>query len=83
MSTEVIVYRGRDCHLCDVAMQVLERDRERLELDIREVDITGDAELEAAYREQIPVVFVAGRKAFKFRVEPLELERRIARAHAR
>ena len=37
------------------------------------VDISGDPELESAYREQIPVVFVAGRKAFKYRVEPLEL----------
>ena len=35
------------------------------------VDITGDPELEARHREQIPVVFVAGRKAFKYRVEPV------------
>ncbi len=34
------------------------------------MDITDDAALESAYREQIPVVFVAGRKAFKYRVEP-------------
>ena len=44
------------------------------------MDITGDPELEAAYREQIPVVFVAGRKAFKFHVDPAELRRRVAAA---
>ena len=37
------------------------------------VDLSGDAELEARHREQIPVVYVAGRKAFKYHVEPVEL----------
>ena len=44
------------------------------------VDISGDAELEARHREQIPVVYVAGRKAFKYRVEPVELARRVVAA---
>ena len=48
--------------------------------DLVEVDITGDPELEAEYREQIPVVFVAGRKAFKYRVDAAELRRRLAAA---
>ena len=43
------------------------------------VDITGDPELEAAYREQIPVVFVAGRKAFKYHVDAAELELAVRR----
>jgi hypothetical protein len=47
-----------------------------------EVDITGDPELEAAYREQIPVVFVAGRKAFKYHVDSAELRRRLDAAAA-
>ena len=46
---------------------------QRLGFEIRVVDIAGDPELEAAYREQIPVVFVAGCKAFKFRVDPADL----------
>ena len=44
------------------------------------MDISGDPDLEARYREQIPVVFVAGRKAFKYRVEPVELARRVVAA---
>ena len=80
MSVEVVVYSAQGCHLCDVAKAELEAHRARLDLEIREVDITGDAELEAAYREQIPVVFVAGYKAFKFRVDPVDLERRVRRA---
>lgn len=79
MSIPVVVYSGRGCHLCEVALAVLERDRERLDLEIEVVDITADPDLERAYREQIPVVFVGGRKAFKYHVDPLELERRVQR----
>jgi glutaredoxin len=80
MSAQVVVYTGRGCHLCDEAKALLERERERLGFELTEVDITGDPELERAYREQIPVVLVDGRKAFKFRVDPAELERRVRSA---
>ena len=68
------------CHLCDEAHEVLEDVRTEVGFDLVEVDITGDPELEAAYREQIPVVTVEGRKAFKYRVDPAELERRVRSA---
>jgi glutaredoxin len=77
VSVEVRVYSAAGCHLCEVAKALLEREREAGGFDLVEVDITGDPELEAAYRQQIPVVFVAGRKAFKYRVDPAELRRRL------
>jgi glutaredoxin len=80
MTLEVRVYSAAGCHLCDVAKELLESERERYGFELVEVDITGDSELEAAYREQIPVVFVAGRKAFKYTVDPAELHRRLKAA---
>ncbi|HEY0388579.1 MAG TPA: glutaredoxin family protein [Gaiellales bacterium] len=80
MNVEVVLYGAPGCHLCDVAKDVLNRQRELLGFDLRVVDISGDEQLERAYREQIPVVFVAGRKAFIYRVEPLELARRVTSA---
>jgi glutaredoxin len=80
MSVAVVLYGAPGCHLCDVAKELLERQRELLGFQLDVVDISGDPELESAHREQIPVVFVAGRKAFKYRVEPLELARRVAAA---
>jgi glutaredoxin len=80
MTVEVRVYSATGCHLCDVAKELLERERERCGFDLVEIDITGDPDLEAAYREQIPVVFVAGRKAFKYAVDPAELHRRLTAA---
>ena len=34
----------------------------------REVDIDGDPELRAKFDVEVPVVFIDGRKAFKYRV---------------
>jgi glutaredoxin len=80
VTVEVRVYSAAGCHLCDVAKELLERERAELGFALTVVDITGDPELEAAYREQIPVVFVAGHKAFKYHVDPQELRRRVAAA---
>ena len=83
VSVEVRVYSAAGCHLCEVAKALLEQEREAHGFDLVEIDITGRPELEAAYREQIPVVFVAGRKAFKYHVDPVELRRRLAAAAQR
>jgi glutaredoxin len=80
VSVEVVVYTGRGCHLCDDAKLLLESARARLGFALREVDITDDPELEAAYREHIPVVLVDGRRAFTYWVDPVELERRVRAA---
>ncbi len=77
MSTpEVVLYTRAGCHLCDDAKQVL-RDAG---LSFTEIDIDGDAALRARFNEEVPVVFIAGRKAFKYHVDPGELRRRLARS---
>jgi hypothetical protein len=42
---------------------------------VHEIDITGDAALEAAYGLEIPVLLVDGKKAAKYRVSEVELRR--------
>jgi hypothetical protein len=46
---------------------------------LREIDITGDEELEARYREWLPVVELEGERAFVYHVDPDGLRRRLAR----
>jgi hypothetical protein len=48
--------------------------------ELREVAIDGDAELEAAYREWIPVVEIDGRRRFVYHVHPDELRKEVAQA---
>jgi glutaredoxin len=74
---EVVLYGAPGCHLCDVAKKQLTAQRDALGFDLRVVDISEDPELEAAHRAEIPVVFVAGRKAFTYRIDPGELRRRV------
>jgi len=42
-----------------------------------EVDITGDPELEAAYREWLPVVEIDGRRAFVYHVDAAAFARKL------
>ena len=52
------------------------RSEHPFELD--EVDITGEPELEARYREWLPVVEIDGERAFTYFVHPDALRRRVA-----
>jgi hypothetical protein len=53
-----------------------------LGFELAEVDIAGDAELEARYREWLPVVEIDGERAFVYTVDPIGLRRKIARVSA-
>ncbi|MBI3796610.1 MAG: glutaredoxin family protein [Deltaproteobacteria bacterium] len=46
---------------------------------LEETDISLDPELEARFGQEIPVLFINGRKAFKYRLTAGELRRRLAR----
>jgi hypothetical protein len=56
--------------------------REEVEFELREVDITGDPALEAAYREWIPVVEIDGRRRFTYFLQPDAFRRAVAQATA-
>jgi hypothetical protein len=47
-------------------------------VSFEEVDITGDARLEAEYREWLPVVEIDGERAFVYFVDPAAFRRKIA-----
>jgi len=52
--------------------------QQELGFELREVDIGGDPELEARYRELIPVVEINGEQAFTYYVHPEAFRRKIA-----
>ena len=74
---KVKIYSKSDCHLCDEAKSVLSKVQQEIPFDFFEVDITSNRELFTEYKEQIPVVFICGKKAFKFRVNEKELRKRL------
>ena len=48
------------------------------EFDLEEIDVSGDPELEARYREWLPVVEVDGERAFVYHVDPAAFRRKVA-----
>ena len=56
--------------------------RDELGFELQEVAIDDDPELEAEYREWIPVVEVDGRRRFTYFVHPDALRRAVAQAEA-
>ncbi len=82
MKTIVTLYTRVGCHLCDVAKDVLDQVRRERPFELETVDVDTDPELVRLYGEEVPVVAVDGRKAFKYRVDAAALRERLDRAAA-
>ncbi len=76
---KVEIYSKSDCHLCDEAKAILVKVQKTFPFDLVEIDITRDDKIFKKFKEQIPVVFVNGKKAFKFRVDEDTLRKKIKR----
>ncbi|HEY6963408.1 MAG TPA: glutaredoxin family protein [Gaiellaceae bacterium] len=70
----VTLYHARGCSLCDRARGVLDR----VGVAYDTVDITGIDELEARYREWLPVVEIDGQRAFVYHVDERALRRKLS-----
>jgi len=72
---EVVIYSKPDCCLCEEAMEVLTRVQVAFPFVLRKIDILEDKDLYNEFRDEIPVIYVDSRKAFKYRVEESRLIR--------
>ena len=79
MTTRLVLYGRRGCHLCDDARAVLERIGE----PFAEIDITTDDRLHAAYLERIPVIALDGEELFDFFVDEPALRGLLDRVNRR
>ena len=78
MSAADTLYGRPGCHLCDVALEALERVRADTPFELREIDIEGDDELFKRYLERIPVVCLDGEELFEYHVDEATLRRRLS-----
>ena len=74
---KVVVYHAQGCHLCERARGTLAALRQEHEFELEEIDIGGDPELEARYREWLPVVEIDGERAFVYHLDPAAFLRRV------
>jgi glutaredoxin len=76
---EVVVYSRKGCHLCDIVKETLARIEGNHDFIWREVDIDLDPDLRKKYNDEVPVVFIDGRKAFKYHLDVHQFLRVLAR----
>lgn len=82
MAVQLRLYSRPGCHLCD-EMKAVIKGADGDDIAFEEVDISTDPALEAELGNDIPVLFVNGRKAFKYRVTAAELRKRLRRERPR
>ena len=76
---EVVLYTREGCSLCVTAKAVILAVRRDVDFAFREVDIGWEGELYEDHKHDIPVIEIDGKRAFKHRVDPSELEKRLTR----
>lgn len=76
---DVVIYSRQGCHLCEVVKGTLAQLQPQADFQWSEIDIDTDPELRQKYNDQIPVVFIDGRKAFKYRMDGDQFLRALAR----
>jgi hypothetical protein len=81
MKSELLLYTRKDCGLCEEMKQVVQQVAGAYPLTIREIDIDQSVELQETYGNEVPVLFIDGRKAFRYRVRRNELEKRLKKRH--
>jgi glutaredoxin len=74
----VLVYTRKGCHLCEIVKESLVKLERRGLFRWQEVDVDGDEQLRRRFTDEVPVVFIDGRKAFKYRMDEREFLRKLA-----
>jgi len=76
---EVVVYSKPDCCLCEEVKSLLRKLAASHRFAWREINILDDPEAHEKLKEEIPVIFIDGRRAFKYRIDEKEFLRRLRR----
>jgi glutaredoxin len=76
---ELILYTRRDCELCHEMEEVLGAELPRFDAHLERVELDERPELETLYGQEVPVLFINQRKAFKFRCTAREFRKRMLR----
>jgi hypothetical protein len=78
VTSEPLLLVGKPgCHLCEVMREVVSPVAAELGLALAERDVRSDPELDALYRNDIPVLLLGGREVARHRVTAEDLRARL------
>jgi glutaredoxin len=78
MSVRLELLTRANCHLCDVAKEVMTRVASAAGVPWRELDVDSDPHLQAEYWDRVPVILLDGREHGYWRVDEERLLRDLA-----
>lgn len=78
-STQVTVYVKKDCGLCGPLWETVQKVNEEVDFDAEKIDISGDSALMKRYGQEVPVVLINGRKAFKGKMSEKAFRKKLKR----
>ena len=81
MNPRVIIYSRKNCHLCEVAKDVVESAQNEAKFELEVVFIDGNAELEKLYGEEVPVTMINGKRHDYFKVDRARFIEAVLRPH--
>jgi len=76
---ELTLYTRSDCELCSEMESIINAEVSRFDARLSRVLVDNHPGLESQFGLAVPVLFVNGRKAFKYRCTPKELRKRLLR----
>jgi glutaredoxin-like protein DUF836 len=79
MNCKLILYSRADCCLCEEMKDAIRQVAAKVPLDLEEIDVDSAAPLKERFGDEVPVLFIDGRKAFKYKVTAKELGKRVSR----
>jgi len=77
VTRQIRLYTRRDCCLCEEMKGVVRDVAEEVPLEVEEVDVDSEPDLREKFGAEVPVLFIDGRKAFKYRVAARELKKKL------
>jgi glutaredoxin len=77
MTAQLILYSRADCGLCEEMKETIRQVATKIPLELEEIDVDGSVQLKEEFGAEVPVLFINGRKAFKYTVTARELARRL------
>ena len=74
---QVVVYSRKGCLLCEIVKETLTKLHRHGGFTWQEVDVDSDETLRRQFTDEVPVVFIDGRKAFKYRMDERDFLRKL------
>ncbi|HET9696914.1 MAG TPA: glutaredoxin family protein [Terriglobales bacterium] len=74
---EVVLYSRRGCHLCEIVKESLTKLARERTFHWVEIDVDSSTELRRKFTDEVPVVFIHGHKAFKYRMDEKEFLKKL------